>query len=494
MTSLHKKKTYATANDEGMPIDTLDLADGEIIQPLYPYGVGIDCHRSFIEVCVFVRTSDAIRKYENTYSTDWKTLGDARDWAETIIRIKSSPTIDPEVLRYTIESTSTYHMPVIKAWGGNPCVVNPLLASPTRRKTDKLDARLMAYQSMTGLWPASFIADPEVQAFRLLMKQRQDAGRAAVAITNRINNYLLRFGHTIGATGSVRGYTARAIIEDMCKDDFEYTDDKYAGLTEGDYICPAGLPDDVKTLINGMWKEFDRQKAIETEYHKMALDKAKGMMWQSQGGEIKGDTLIKNLCTVPSVGEITALIWLAEVVTPLRFSVKEKLIAFCGCDPSLKISAGKVTSQTRRGGNTRLHYQLVKVAGSCVNHHSEPFGQWGYALLQRHAKGGYKKACGAVARRIATAMYFIHLNGETFSYDKYNFHKIDVPDISLEDMQLSTRTRNIFNSFNLDSSQTITSLFIKGDLHRMRGIGKKSIAEVDSWIQFNKFKRRGQSS
>jgi len=285
---LRKRKTYAQTIDEGMPIDTLDLADGEIIQPLYPYGIGIDCHRSFIEVCVFVRTSDSIRKYENTYSTGWKTLGDARDWARTIIRIKSSPTIEPDVLRYTIESTSTYHMPIIKAWGGNPCVVNPLLASPTRRKTDKLDARLMAYQSMTGLWPASFIADPETQAFRLLMKQRQDAGRAAVAITNRINNYLLRFGHTIGATGSVRGYTARAIIEDMCRDDFEYTDGKYAGLIEGDYICPAGLPDDVKTLINGMWEEFDRQKAIETEFHKKGPGQSKAHDVADPGRRNKG--------------------------------------------------------------------------------------------------------------------------------------------------------------------------------------------------------------
>ena len=486
---MRKGKTYVRANDEGTPINTLDLADGEIIQPLYPYGVGIDCHRSFIEVCVFVRTSNSIRKYENTYDTDWKALGDARDWAEGIIRTKSHPTIDPGVLRYTIESTSTYHMPIIKAWGGNPCVVNPLLASPSRRKTDKLDARLLAYQSMIGLWPSSFIADPEVQAFRLLMKRRQDAGRAAVAITNRINNYLLRFGHTIGATGSVQGYTARAIIEDMCRDDFVYMNDKYERLIEGAYICPAGLPGDVKTLIKSMWEEFDRQKAVEAEFHKRALDKANGMMWQTNGGDIKGDALLKNLMSVPSVGEKTALVWLAEVVTPLRFEVKEKLIAFCGCDPSLRVSAGKVTSQTRRGGNTRLHYQLVKVAGSCINRHSEPFGQWGYALLQRHAKGGYKKACGAVARRIATAMYFIHLNGEPFSYDKYNFYKIEVPDISIEEMQLSTRTRNILGSYNLITSQAITSFFIKGELHRMRGIGKKSIAEVDGWIQSNKFKR-----
>jgi hypothetical protein len=182
------------------------------------------------------------------------------------------------------------------------------------------------------------------------------------------------------------------------------------------------------------------------------------------------------------------------VVTPLRFSAKEKLVAFCGCDPSLKVSAGKITSQTRRGGNTRLHFQLIKVAGSCINRHKEPFGQWGYAILQRHAKGGYKKACGAVARRIATAMYFIHTNSEPFSYDKYNFHKIEVPDVTLDEMQLSTRTHNVLTHNNLTNSQAVTSLFITGELHRMRGLGKKSIAEIDGWIQSNKSKEGSISS
>jgi len=489
---LSKRKTYAPPPHEGLPVDTLDFADGDIIQPLYPYGVGVDCHSQFIEVCVFVRTGEAIRKFEGTYPTSWGTLHTAHDWTRQIICAKSCPTINPDRLRYTIESTSTYHMPIIKAWGGNPCVINPLLASSTRRKTDKLDARLMAYHSMTGLWPASFIADPQVQAFRLLMKQRQDAQRLAVTITNRINNYLLRFGHTIGATGSVRGTTARGIIEDMCRDDYVYHEGMYDGLLEGQYICPAGLPDDVKIVIKGMWEELDKQKAREAEFHKKALNKAKSMMWETEDGAIMGDELIKNLMTVPSVGEITALVWLAEVVTPRRFDVKEKLVAFCGCDPSLKISAGKVTSQTRRGGNSRLHCQLIKVAGSCINRHKEPFGQWGYALSQRHAKGGYKKACGAVARRIATAMYFIHARGETFSYDKYNFHKIEVPDVPLDEMLFSTRTRNILAANNLSSSHMITSLFITGEFHRLRGVGKKSVAEVDGWIQANKFKQRSK--
>ncbi|MDR1559076.1 MAG: hypothetical protein LBS84_05125, partial [Clostridiales bacterium] len=56
---------------------------------------------------------------------------------------------------------------------------------------------------------------------------------------------------------------------------------------------------------------------------------------------------------------------------------------------------------------------------------SEPFGQWGYAISKKHAKGGYKKASGAVSRRIAVSMYYVHKHNEPFRYDKYNFYKVD---------------------------------------------------------------------
>ena len=467
-------------------LDVLDLADGEEIQPLYPYGVGIDCHRDFIEICIMLKEGDSIHKYEGTFETSWEQLKKACEWVITLIHKKSIPTIMPKPLRYTLESTSTYHMPVILAFEGKPSVINPLLASQTRRKTDKLDARLMAYQAMTGLWPSSFLASKEVQAFRLLFKQRNIHQANATAIVNRLNNYLLRFGHTIGSTGSVRGSTARAVIEDMCSPGFVFQEDKYSGLKEADYICPDGLPSDVKKLILEMYAELDKQNALKLEYEKQALQKAKSMDWETRDGWVKGTELIKNLLTAPSVGEIVALTWLSEVVTPLRFEVNEKLVAFCGCDPSLKISAGKVTTHTRRNGNVRMHHQLTRAAGTCINRHKEPFGQWGYSLMKRHSKGGYKKACGAVARRIATAMYNIHLTNQPFTYEKYNFYKIEVVEMSLEEMGFSSRVYKILNASGLKTSKDVAHQFLTSELHQLKGLGPKSIMEVDTWIQDNK--------
>ena len=53
------------------------------------------------------------------------------------------PLVQADVLRYCIESTGTYHMPVLRAWEGIPCVVNPLLkagATPGAKAPSPLSA------------------------------------------------------------------------------------------------------------------------------------------------------------------------------------------------------------------------------------------------------------------------------------------------------------------------------------------------------------------
>ena len=36
------------------------------------------------------------------------------------------PVDDEEPLHYCIESTATFHYPILKLWGGKPSVVNPV--------------------------------------------------------------------------------------------------------------------------------------------------------------------------------------------------------------------------------------------------------------------------------------------------------------------------------------------------------------------------------
>ena len=225
-------------------LEKLNVENGAEVRPLYDYGVGIDTHRDFIQVCVLVRAGAVIRKYESEHPTTWGGLVGAREWIINTIRTKSMPTIEPEPLWYTIESTSTYHLPVIKAIKGKPCVVNPMLAGSVKKKTDVLDARLLSYHGIAGLWPESFVVPPEIEEFRLLMRQRQYHSRECTAITNRINNYILRFGHTLGSYKSIQSMENRAMIEDMCCEDYVYKENCLS-VEAGQFICPDGLPHEV---------------------------------------------------------------------------------------------------------------------------------------------------------------------------------------------------------------------------------------------------------
>lgn len=463
---------------------SFDIPEGASARVLRSYGVGIDTHRDFIQVCVLVKNGNDVKQYEQSFQTQWKQLKEAGRWAKSVIETKSEPKVWAEPFTYTIESTSTYHFPVIRALKGHPCVVNPVLAGHTRRKTDVLDARLLAYQNMTGLWPQSFIPTDDVQVFRLLLKQRKDAMQTATQCSNRINNYILRFGHTIGSLKSVRSLENRALIEDMCGNEFQYG--KVIETPSGQYICPDGIPYQARSMIKDLYILFDEFTTRAQEYEKQALEYAKELEWETDNGYVRGAELIKNLLTVPYAGNVLVLHWLAEIVTPKRFPTVKHVTAFCGCDPSLMVSAGKVTNHTRRKGNALLHRLLMQVGGACINMHKEPFGQWGYGIYKRSAKGGYKKASGAVGRRIVVSLYNIHKKNEPFSYEKYSFYKLTVPEMPVDEMGLNKRVVTILQKNSIETSQDVANKYKTGELHNLSGFGVKAVGEVYEWLQKNK--------
>jgi hypothetical protein len=72
------------------------------------YGVGIDCHSEFIQVSVIVQGDGGkVFEYRHEFSTTLPVLEQGREWAISIIRSKSSPTIEvsDDTLHYVIEST-----------------------------------------------------------------------------------------------------------------------------------------------------------------------------------------------------------------------------------------------------------------------------------------------------------------------------------------------------------------------------------------------------
>jgi transposase len=432
------------------------------------YGIGIDCHSKFIEVCVRYRKGKVIHKSQSQFSTKWDDLVSARNWCINVLKTKADPIPDlSEPIHYLVESTASYHMPVCMAFGGDPTIINPTIAGATKRKTDVLDSRLLALHDQLNIWRESYIPNDDVKSLRVMISQRERCLHDATAASNRINNIITRFGLTVGRNGSVvKNPAIRNIVENQISDE--------PSVIEG--ICPFPIPMEVRMVLREEYAKYDYFTAQAEECKNKIFEKARSMQWETGTGTLPGDEMIRLLATAPQVGELTAIIWLAKVITPRRFHNAKALSAYCGLDPSLKISAGKVTSTRMRGGNKALHKALNMSAHRLIRNHNEMFGIWGYNLQQQTGKK--KKAANAVARKLSVALYYMMKTGTEFTYDNYHsIRNIDVFDIPVEDLVLINndfkRYIRILKENGIDTTVDLATAYITCSLGSCNGLGKK---------------------
>jgi hypothetical protein len=290
----------------------------------------------------------------------------------------------------------------------------------------------------------------------------------AVAAGRRINNTLVRFGYTMGRDGSVAkdGSATRDVVESILNGDTELPTN----------LCPFGIPYDVREIIISEYNKHDKLRELAARWGDKAEQKVLSMEWETGTGRIPGTEMLSLLTTTPQVGRMTAITWLVHIITPNRFHSAKALAAYCGLDPSLKISAKHVTSTRKRGGSKDLHKVLLSSADRLIRSHSEMFGRWGYNLYNQ--TGSWKKASNAVARKLAVAMYYMMLSGQPFSYEKYNLVKdLDVLDIPVTDLPKIEpdfkRYIRILEENGIHNTQQLATAYLSCSLGSCRGLGKK---------------------
>lgn len=453
--------------------------DGVEVMPTKDYGIGIDCHSRFLEIIVLVKRGSDFFEYCREVDTGWDSIKEAYKWALHVLNTCAVPPVPlSSPLHYCIESTSTYHLPVLIAWEGSPCVVNPSLAGATKRKTDKLDARLLAIHDLTGIWRPFYVISADVQDLRVLIGQRDNYSRSANRIGNRINSTILKFGYTYGREGSVVNNEAvRNAVENLISDN---------PLPVSCGLPPDRIPLPTRSVLREDYKQFDDFSHRISDYSRLIRNKAYEMNWPIRDGKsISGRELIPILMTAPGVGERTAITWLANIVDPTRFPNQKAVAAYCSLDPSLKISAQKVTSTKKRKGNKALHSALCMSASIIISNHSEFLGRWGYRIYQQTGK--WKKATNAVARRLSTALYFMNLNAIPFSYDNYQFtRELSVLDLSLDDLEKLNhgfhRYIPILKSIGIFRTNPLVHAYYSCELQGCKGLGPRFYTLVKEFI------------
>ena len=488
--------------DRSSPISPSDFEeDGIEVQSLRPWGIGLDVHELFIQISVIVKKDDSYFEYQREFKTTWDDVCNAKEWVVSIIETKSKPKVtvsDSEPFRYCLESTAQYHEIVVRAWRGEPELINPVLAGATLKKTDVVDAQKLARMSLSGVWRSYYVPSDDIREIRALIAERSSYGLMATRTGNRINSMLLRFGITIGREGSVtRSGRVREVVEGLIGDPFEEADGTAAELyreeaDEPDFgisLCPDGLPETIRELIREEYDNFDYYISMRDGFQQKVVDKVRSIKWETRDATLEGHEMLHLLETVPGIGTVTGCIWLANTITPRRFPNAKACAAYCGLDPSVQISAKHVTGKKMRKGNKDLHSALTLAASNLINRRNEAIGRWGYRLYLQ--TGRWKKAVNAVARRLAMSLYQVQLRGEEFSYEKYNiFRRAKVIDITVEELVILKPEFNRYIKILKENGIETTSQMVRAyeafTLTQMKGLGKKFYSLVQDFIDNQK--------
>ena len=98
------------------------------------YGLGVDCHSGFFQICVLLSTGKSLVTHEITVRAVWPELMKAKQTVHSLLALHGVSAAEDD-LRYTLESTGHYHKPICLAWRGRPSIINPSDTSYSRRKT-----------------------------------------------------------------------------------------------------------------------------------------------------------------------------------------------------------------------------------------------------------------------------------------------------------------------------------------------------------------------
>jgi transposase len=243
-------------------------------------------------------------------------------------------------------------------------------------KTDANDAHGLAQVVRTGWFREIAVKSMDAQSLRLLLVARAQLVSQRQAIANTLRGLLKAFGHVVRKGAG--GLFARRVRE-VC--------DGNAAL------CAIVEP------MLAVWQSLREQIRV--------LD---GQLLE----RAKADGAARRLMSIPAVGVIVALAYVAVIDDPARFGRSTTVGAYLGLTPR-RYQSGDVDCAGRisKCGDGLLRAYLFQAANAILTRRvtDSALRRWGRALV---ARIGLRRATVAVARKLAVIMHAIWKNDRDF--------------------------------------------------------------------------------
>ncbi|MEX1309196.1 MAG: IS110 family transposase [Candidatus Sulfomarinibacteraceae bacterium] len=326
---------------------------------------GIDLHQNETEICVIDDDGTVIERARiKTSRTSFKRRFDGQTPMKVVLEAGGS---SPWVSR------------LIASMGHDVVVCAPrrvrLIAESTM-KTDEIDAEVLArlVRVDQGFLGRVTHRSESAQLQRGLMTARTALVNARSKWVHSTRGLLRSFGFRVpgGSTGLFHARCAK-----------------------------VEMPDDLRAVVQPLLNQIERVseeiQALEERLEATAST----------------NPVVHHLQSVPGVGTIVSMYYVASIDDPDRFPRSRDVAAFFGLRPSFRGSAdvchyGKITKE----GDPEMRRLLIQAAHGMINSRKPcALQQWALNLAARRGK---KKALVALARKIAVLLHHLWATGEVF--------------------------------------------------------------------------------
>ena len=256
--------------------------------------------------------------------------------------------------------------------------------SARMNKSDRSDAEALAQLARTGWYRAVHIKSEESDRLRLLLSARERLIKIRMDIEAQARGILKTFGIRLGPVRAGRS-----------RRDFR---DQLAEVVSGDPILEVVFA----SLIAVHETVCQEATDLDAEIQAFAKD----------------SPLARRLASVPGVGPIVALSFIATIDDATRFRRAVDVGAYLGLTPRRYQSgetdwSGRI-SKRGDSGMRKLLYEAANILIQRVTKFS-PLKAWAVRLVQRK---GLKKATVATARKLAVILTRLWRDGTTFAWTK----------------------------------------------------------------------------
>lgn len=332
--------------------------------------VGVDLHKQIIVWC-------SVRKIASKRVVMGRGRAACRDTAAIVEAFaKLAP------FQVAVEATAAYEwfLELIESYAERVVLVHPRkmrIIAESRRKSDKLDAQILAEFLAADELPEAWRPTPRVRAHRTLVRARDALRRRISGLKCRIRNVLAH-----------------------------YNGDRAALFTPAgrDYLANLALKPADRFVVQQLLDEYDfqlKQRAsLDAQLRAFA---ATSPVAEREAREV--------LESVPGIGPVTTEILLSELGDIRRFRSAADVAQYAGLAPGVRQSADK-----RRGlgiskeGSPLLRWAMIELAWRLES----KTRRWGFVYAKLKLRAGSKKAIVAVARRILCVLVSMLKSGQRY--------------------------------------------------------------------------------